>query len=153
MNIAKICVEQPVLAVMVNLVFVFLGIVSFSMLTIDLFPEVDIPVVGVTTIWPGANPKEIESQVTKEVEEAVATIGGIKKIESYSLDSVSTVIVEFEFGTDVNFAHADVKDKVAAIIAQLPDDAEPPIAEKFDLGASPIVELIITGRPTITGAI
>ena len=148
MNIAKICVEQPVLAVMVNLVFVFLGIVSFSMLTIDLFPEVDIPVVGVTTIWPGANPKEIESQVTKEVEEAVATIGGIKKIESYSLDSVSTVIVEFEFGTDVNFAHVDVKDKVAAIIAQLPDDAEPPIAEKFDLGASPIVELMITGdRP------
>ena len=148
MNIARICVEQPVLAVMVNLVFVFLGIVSFSMLTIDLFPEVDIPVVGVTTIWPGANPKEIESQVTKEIEEAVATISGIKKIESYSLDSVSTVIVEFEFGTDVNFAHMDVKDKVAAIIAQLPDDVDPPIAKKFDLGASPIVELMITGdRP------
>ena len=148
MNIARICVEQPVLAVMVNLVFVFLGIVSFSMLTIDLFPEVDIPVVGVTTIWPGANPKEIESQVTKEIEEAVATISGIKKIESYSLDNVSTVIVEFEFGTDVNFAHMDVKDKVAAIIAQLPDDVDPPIAKKFDLGASPIVELMITGdRP------
>ena len=146
MNIAKICVEQPVLAVMVNLVFVFLGIVSFSMLTIDLFPEIDIPVVGVTTIWPGANPKEIESQVTKEIEEAVTTISGIKNIESYSLDSVSMVIVEFEFGTDVNFAHIGVKDKVGAIIAQLPDDAEPPIAEKFDLGASPVVELMITGN-------
>ena len=148
MNLAKICVEQPVLAVMVNLVFVFLGIVSFSMLTIDLFPEVDLPVVGVTTIWPGANPKEIESQVTKEIEEAVATISGIKSIESYSLDSVSIVTVGFEFGTDVNFAHIDVKDKVDAIIAKLPDDADPPIAQKFDLGASSIMELMLTGdRP------
>ena len=148
MNLARICVEQPVLAVMVNLVFVFLGIVSFSMLTIDLFPEIDIPVVGVTTIWPGANPKEIESQVTREIEEAVATISGIKSIDSYSLDSVSIVTIEFEFGTDVNFAHIDVKDKVDAIATKLPDDADPPIAEKFDLGASPIVELMITGdRP------
>ena len=148
MNLARICVEQPVLAVMVNLVFVFLGIVSFSMLTIDLLPEVDIPVVGVTTIWPGANPKEIESQVTKEIEEAVATISGIKSIESYSLDSVSIVTIEFEFGTDVNFAHIDVKDKVDAITTKLPDDADPPIAKKFDLGASSIVELMITGdRP------
>ena len=148
MNLAKICVEQPVLAVMVNLVFVFLGIVSFSMLTIDLFPEIDLPVVGVTTIWPGANPKEIESQVTKEIEEAVATISGIKSIESYSLDSVSIVTVEFEFGTDVNFAHIDVKDKVDVIIAKLPDGADPPIAQKFDLGASSIMELMLTGdRP------
>ena len=148
MNLAKICVEQPVLAVMVNLVFVFLGIVSFSMLTIDLFPEVDVPVVAVTTIWPGANPQEVESQITKEIEEAVATISGIKSIESSSLDSVSIVIVEFEFGTDVNFAHIDVKDKVDAIVTKLPDDVDPPIAEKFDLGASPIVELMITGdRP------
>jgi HAE1 family hydrophobic/amphiphilic exporter-1 len=148
MNLAKICVEQPVLAVMVNLVFVFLGIVSFSMLTIDLFPEVDIPVVAVTTIWPGANPQEVESQITKEIEEAVATISGIKSIESSSLDSVSIVIVEFEFGTDVNFAHIDVKDKVDAIVTKLPDDVDPPIAEKFDLGASPVVELMLTGdRP------
>ena len=145
MNLAKICVEQPVLAVMVNLVFVFLGIVSFSMLTIDLFPEIDIPMVAVTTIWPGANPKEVESQVTKEVEEVVATISGIKSIESYSLDSVSIVTIEFEFGADVNFAHIDVKDKVDAIITKLPDDADPPIAEKFDLGASPVMELMITG--------
>ena len=145
MNLAKTCIERPVLAVMVNLVFVFLGIVSFSMLTIDLFPEVDIPIVAVTTIWPGANPVEIESQVTKEIEDAVTTIGGIKSIESYSRDSASIVTIEFEFGTDVDLAHIDVKDKVDAIINRLPDDAEPPIAEKFDLGASPIMELILTG--------
>ena len=145
MNLAKICIERPVLAVMVNLVFVFLGIVSFSMLTIDLFPEIDIPVVAVRTIWPGANPKEVESQVTKEIEDAVTTISGIKSIESYSLDSASIVTIEFEFGTDVNLAHIDVKDKVDAIITRLPDDADPPIAEKFDLGASPIMELMLIG--------
>ncbi len=148
MSLAKICVEQPVLAVMLNLVFIFLGIVSFSTLTMDLFPEVDIPMVTVRTVWKGADPKEIESQITKEIEEAVATISGIKSIESSSLDSVSIVIVEFEFGTDVNFAHIDVKDKVDAIIAGLPNDADSPIVEKFDLGAAPILELMLTGdRP------
>ena len=148
MNLAKICVEQPVLAVMLNLVFIFLGIVSFLTLTMDLFPEADIPVVTVRTIWRGAAPKEIESQITKEIEDAVATISGIERIESNSLDSVSIVTIRFEFGTDVNFAHIDVKDKVGAIIGRLPNDADPPVVDKFDLGAAPIVELMLTGdRP------
>ena len=148
MNLARICVEHPVLAVMVNLVFIFLGIVSFSVLTMDLFPEVDIPIVTVRTIWFGASPEEIESQVTKEIEDAVATISGIKSIESHSLDSVSIVIIEFGFGTDIDLAHIDVKDKVDAILAQLPDDTDPPITEKHDIGATPIMELMVTGdRP------
>lgn len=148
MNLAKICVEQPVLAVMLNLVFIFLGIISFSTLPMDLFPEVDIPVVAVRTIWRGADPKEIESQITREIEDAVATISGIESIESSSLNSVSIVTITFEFGTDVNFAHIDVKDKVDAIVARLPDDADSPIAEKFDIGAAPIMELVMTGdRP------
>ena len=145
MNLAKICVERPVLAVMLNLVFIFLGIVSFSTLTMDLFPQVDIPVVNVRTIWRGAAPQEVESQITKEVEDAVATISGIKSLESSSLDSVSIVTVRFVSGTDVNFAHIDVKDKVDAMLARLPDGADPPIVEKFDLGASPIMELMLTG--------
>ena len=145
MNLAKICVEHPVLAVMLNLVFIFLGIVSFSTLTMDLFPKVDIPVVNVRTIWRGAAPKEVESQITREVEDAVATISGIKSLESSSLDSVSIVTIRFVSGTDVNFAHIDVKDKVDAMLARLPDDADSPIVEKFDLGASPIMELMLTG--------
>ena len=148
MNLVKICVDRPVLAVMLNLVFIFLGVVSFSTLTLDLFPEVDIPIVTVRTVWPGAGPKEIESQITKEIEDAVATISGIEYIESTSLDSVSVVTIAFAFGTDVNFAHIDVKDKVDAVVARLPADAKKPIAEKLDIGASPIIELILTGdRP------
>ena len=146
MNLSKICVEHPVLAVMLNLVFIFLGVVSFATLSMDLFPEIDIPSVTVRTVWPGADPKEIESQITKEIEDAVATISGIDSIESYSLDNVSIVTIGFEFGTDVNFAHIDVKDKVDTIVSQLPDDAEPPIAEKIDLGGSPIMELMLTGN-------
>lgn len=145
MNLAKICVERPVLAVMLNLVFIFLGIVSFSTLTMDLFPQVDIPMVTVRTVWRGADPTEIERQVTREIEDAVATISGIKNIESTSLDSVSVVTIAFEFGTDVNFAHIEVKDKIDAVLPRLPDDANPPIAQKFDLGASPIMELMLTG--------
>ena len=145
MNLSRICIEHPVLAVMLNLVFIFLGIVSFSMLTMDLLPRVDIPAVTVRTIWTGANPEEIESQVTKEIEDAVATINGIESIESRSLDSASIVTIRFEFGIDINFAHIDVKDKVDAILARLPDDANPPIVVKHDIGATPIMELMVTG--------
>lgn len=144
MNLSKTCVEHPVLAVMLNLVFVFLGIVSFSTLKMDLFPEVEVPIVTVRTIWRGAAPQEIESQITKEIEDAVTTISGIDTIKSYSLDSVSIVTITFEFGTDVNFAHIDVKDKVDAIVNKLPDDADPPIATKFDIGATPLLELMLT---------
>ena len=146
MNLAKICVDHPVLAVMLNLVFIFLGVVSFSTLTMDLFPQVDLPVVTVRTLWRGAAPKEVESQITKEIEDAAAAISGIRNIESSSLDSVSIVTIRFEFGTDVNFAHIDVKDKVDAILARLPDGVDPPIVEKFDLGASPLMELMLTGN-------
>ena len=145
MNLAKVCVEQPVLAVMLNLVFIFLGIVSFSTLTMDLFPQVDIPMVTVRTLWRGAAPKEIESQITTAIEDAVTTIGGIKSVESSSLDSISIVTIAFESGTDVNIAHIDVKDKVDAILGKLPDGAGPPVVKKFDLGASPIMELMLTG--------
>lgn len=144
MNLSRICVEHPVLAVMLNLVFIFLGIVSFSLLTMDLLPRVDIPAVTVQTIWTGANPEEIDSQVTKEIEDAVATINGIESIESRSLDSASIVTIRFEFGIDINFAHIDVKDKIDAILARLPDDAHPPIVVKHEIGASPIMELMVT---------
>ena len=149
MNLSKICVNHPVLAVMLNLVFIFLGVVSFATLTMDLFPEVNIPIISVRTIWRGAAPQEVESQITQEIEDAVATISGIKNIESTSLESVSIVTVSFEFGTDINFAQIDVKDKVDAVVARLPDDADPPVATKFDLGASPLLELMLTGdRPS-----
>ena len=146
MNLAKICIERPVLAVMLNLVFIFLGVVAFATLTMDLFPKVDTPVVNVRTIWGGAGPKEVESQITKEIEDAVATISGIKSLESSSLESVSTVTIRFVSGTDVNFAHIDVKDKVDAILGRLPDGIIPPVVAKFDLGASPLMELILTGE-------
>ncbi len=146
MNLARICIERPVLAVMLNLVFIFLGIVAFATLTMDLFPKVDIPVVNVRTVWPGAGPKEVESQITKEIEDAVTTISGIKNIESYSLESVSIVTIWFVSGTDPNFAHIDVKDKVDAILGRLPDGIISPVVEKFDLGASPLMELMLTGE-------
>lgn len=146
MNLVRICIERPVLAVMLNLVFIFLGIVAFATLTMDLFPKVDIPVVNVRTIWPGAGPKEVEGQITKEIEDAVATISGIKSLESYSLESVSIVTIWFVSGTDVNFAHINVKDKVDAILGRMPDDIISPVVEKFDLGASPLMELMLTGE-------
>ncbi len=146
MNLARICIERPVLAVMLNLVFIFLGIVAFATLTMDLFPKVDIPVVNVRTVWPGAGPKEVESQITKEIEDVVATISGIKNLESYSLESVSIVTIWFVSGTDVNFAHIDVKDKVDTILGRLPDGIISPVVEKFDLGASPLMELMLTGE-------
>jgi HAE1 family hydrophobic/amphiphilic exporter-1 len=90
----------------------------------------------------------VENQVTEVIEDAVSTIGGIDNITSDSLDNVSIVKIEFEFGTDLDFAQMDVKDKVDAILSRLPEDADPPVVSKVDLGATPLMELMVTGdRP------
>lgn len=148
MNLARVCIKKPVLAVMLNLVFIFLGIISYRNLTVDLFPMIDLPFVTVTCLWRGAGPKEVESQVTEVIEDAVAAIGGIETITSDSMDSISVIRIEFDFGTDVDFAKMDVKDKIDAILAKLPEDADPPVVSKIDINAIPLMELVVTSdRP------
>ncbi|MFC1557850.1 efflux RND transporter permease subunit [candidate division KSB1 bacterium] len=148
MFLSKLSVTKPVLTAVIILFFVVLGLYSYLGLSVDLFPEVDIPYVTVQTIYPGAGPAEIETLISKPIEEAVGSINGVETITSSSVEGASIVVVEFQLEIDIDIAAMDVKDKLDGIIGDLPDDVEKPIIMKLDIGAQPIMNLAVHGpRP------
>ncbi len=150
MFLASISIKRPIMVTMGLVVFILFGILSYFALTLDLMPEVKIPVVTVQTVYPGAGPKEIENQVTKKIEDAVATVSKLDLIQSYSMEGVSYVIIRFELGKDVDVANQEIKDKVNAILNQLPRDIELPVVEKFDISAFPIMDVLLSGDISLT---
>ncbi len=146
MFLSDLSIKRPIMMSMFLIVFLVFGGLAYIGLSLDLFPDVEIGYVTVQTIYPGAGPKEIETQVSKKIEDAVATISKIDFIRSYSMDSVAIVILKFEIGKDADIAVQEVKDKVDAILNDLPDDAETPIVEKFDLRAEPVLDILLSGK-------
>jgi hydrophobic/amphiphilic exporter-1 (mainly G- bacteria), HAE1 family len=131
---------------MMLIVFLVFGGLAYFSLSLDLYPNVDIPYVTIQTVYAGAGPNEIETQITEKVEDAVATISNIDVMTSYSMDSVSVIIIKFKIGKDVDVATQEVKDKVDAIFNDLPTDADAPTVEKMDLQAKPVVEVVLSGK-------
>ncbi len=142
---AHLAVARPVFTSMLVAVFVFLGAFSYLAIPLDLFPTVDFPIVTVTTIYPGAGPEEVETEITEPIEDAISTIANLESLSSFSQENVSTVIVEFDFDVDADLAAIEVKDKVDAIRARFPSDAEPPTILKLDINAMPIMDVTISG--------
>jgi len=142
---AHLAVARPVFTSMLVAIWVFLGAFSYLALSVDLFPGIDIPYVTVTTIYPGAGPEEVEREITEPVEDAISTIANLESLTSFSQENVSTVIVEFENDVDGDLAAIEVKDKVDAIRATLPSDAEAPTILKLDINAMPIMDVTISG--------
>ncbi|NLO20025.1 MAG: efflux RND transporter permease subunit [Ignavibacteria bacterium] len=145
MQIAKISIERPIMMTMIIMVFVIFGIIGYTSLKVDQMPEIEIPFVTINTIYVGAGPKEIETLITKRIEDAVSTITQIEMIQSYSLDGVSVVLIEFKMGKDIDVANQEVKDKIDAILNDLPEDAKRPIVRKVDIRSFPIVNLVLSG--------
>lgn len=146
MFLAKLSVNRPVLTTVILLVFIIFGGLAWNTLNLNNIPEVDIPYVTVTTVYPGAGPKEVETLITKKIEDAVSTISQIKRIESYNLDGVGITFLEFELSKNVDVANQEVKDKVDQTKNDLPDDANEPIIQKIDINAKPIMDLVLTGK-------
>lgn len=128
------------------LVFIIFGAIAYFSLNMNNMPDVEIPYITVLTTYPGAGPKEIETLITKRVEEVVSTVSELERVESYSLDGASISILEFKIGKNVNIANQEVKDKVEEIINDLPDDAQKPIIQKIDFRAFPIMNLVLSGK-------
>jgi hydrophobic/amphiphilic exporter-1 (mainly G- bacteria), HAE1 family len=141
----RLAVARPVLSTMLVVLCLVLGIFSLSRLRIDLFPDVEFPVVTVATVYPGAGPEEIETQVTDRIEEAVSTLAGIDVLRSFSQENVSIVIVQFDLGVDPDQAAIDVRDRIETVRGLLPSEGEAPVVQKFDLGALPIIDLALSG--------
>ena len=145
MILADICVRRPVFATMLIGVLVVAGWFSYQSLTLELMPKVEMPVVTVTTTLPGAGPEEIEAQITKIVEEAINTVSGIDELRSVTREGLSQVVVQFVLEKELGIAAQEVRDKVGTILADLPEDADPPIVEKFDIDATPIATITVSG--------
>jgi HAE1 family hydrophobic/amphiphilic exporter-1 len=126
-----------------------LGGFSFMELGVDFFPKVDFPTVVVTTALPGSGPREIETQVTKVIEEAVNTIEGIDELRSTSFDGLSQVVVVFKLYRNPDIGAQDVRDRVGRVLADLPDGIDPPIIEKFDMDAMPVLNIVVSGAMEI----
>ena len=146
MSLVDLCVRRPVFATMLVVALVVLGLASYRDLGLDIFPKVDIPTVTVTTRLPGASPEEVESQVTKRIEEVVNTISGIDELRSTTIEGQSQVFVSFILDRDIEGAAQDVREKVATILAQFPQGTEAPVIEKFDFDAAPVLALVVSGR-------
>ena len=143
-KLAEICVRRPVFATMLVLAMTVVGAFSFFTLGVDRFPNVDLPIVSVITVNPGAAPEQVETEVTDLVEGAVNTISGIDELRSSSIEGMSQVNITFAMTKDVDIAAQEVRDKVNLILAQLPDTAEAPIVQKLDPDAAPILMFAVS---------
>lgn len=146
MKLADVSIKRPVFATMMIMSLVVLGLFAFTKLNVDLYPDVDIPFVIVTTVLPGAGPEQIESDVTKQIEDAVNPIGGVDEIQSFSQEGVSIVVVGFKLEVDGKAAAQEVREKVAAIRSELPEDIEDPVIQRYDNASQPIMTLTISGE-------
>ncbi|MEO8181775.1 MAG: efflux RND transporter permease subunit, partial [Deltaproteobacteria bacterium] len=141
--LASISVRRPIFASVLILVVLVFGMVGYSQLGVDRFPNVDFPVVSVTTRLPGAAPKEVESEISTKIEEAVNTIGGIDELRSISSEGVSQVVITFVLEKDVDVATQEVRDKVSTITGDLPEGVEPPVVMKISPDADPILYIAV----------
>ena len=145
MWLADVSIRRPVFATMLIASLVVLGFVSFNRLGVDLFPDVEFPYVSVTTALPGASPGTVESEVTDIIEEQLNTIAGLRQMRSTSAEGVSIVNLEFELEEDADLKAQEVRDKMSRLGADLPADSEPPVIEKVDPDAAPILSVLMSG--------
>lgn len=146
MNISEICIRRPVFTWVLVGAPVVLGIVSYFRLGVDLFPKVDFPVVSVTSTLAGSSAEEMETSVTEPIEEAINTIAGVDELNSMSREGVSTVVAQFVLEKNGDVAAQEVRDRVAGLLKRLPQGMDPPIVNKFDLDAAPIITIGVSGR-------
>jgi len=137
-------VERPVLTTAVFIAVLLFGVFTAGKLGVDLLPKFDIPIVTITTAYPGASPEEVANQVTKPIEDAISTLNGVTEISSVSKEGISQVIVNFEYGRDLNLVSVDVSERVSAVSGRLPDDAKTPIIAKFDPGSQPFLYVTLS---------
>lgn len=137
--LAEICVKRPVFATMLVAAMTVVGWVSFWLLGVDRFPNIDLPVVTVITASPGASPEEVEREITDKIEGAVNTVSGIEELRSSSAEGISQIVIQFELGKNVDNAAAEVRQKVDLVLNELPKKAEKPSVQKVNSSSAEIL--------------
>jgi HAE1 family hydrophobic/amphiphilic exporter-1 len=139
--INKASIYRPVLTTVIFIIIVLLGIISFMRLSIDMMPEVEYPTISVSTFYGNVGPEEIEELITRPIEEALAAVQNVEEISSTSSEGSSNVRVSFEWGTDLDVASNDIRERIDMVIRALPEDVDRPTIRKFDIGSMPILML------------
>ncbi|BAU28447.1 HAE1 family hydrophobic/amphiphilic exporter-1 [Aneurinibacillus soli] len=145
MKIANFSVDRPVTISMIMVVLVLLGVIAMPMLKVDLYPNLSIPVAVVSTTWNGSSPDEVEQQISKPIESAMATVPGVSEVDSTSSQNSSRVTVRFNFGENLDQATLSMRDKLDKVRKQLPADADQPTVTKVDPNSSPIMTIALSG--------
>ncbi len=149
MNLPELCIRRPVFTWVLVSIPVVMGIVSYFELGVDLFPKVDFPVVAIQAVLPGATAEELETTVTKPIEEAINSISGVNELRSTTREGSSLVTVQFALEKNGDVAAQEVRDKMSSLIRTLPEGMEMPVVNKFDLDAAPIITITVSGRRDI----
>ncbi|WHF52170.1 efflux RND transporter permease subunit [Chryseobacterium gotjawalense] len=148
MKLVEVSIKRPSLVIVMLALLIIGGLFSYTQLNYELIPKFEVKVVTVSTIYPGASPSEVESTVSRKIEDAVSSLEGIKKIQSKSYESLSAVIITFNNDANVDFALNEAQRKINAIRSELPDDIEEPSLSQFSLSDMPIVSMGVTANLT-----
>ncbi|MGE3820358.1 MAG: efflux RND transporter permease subunit, partial [Isosphaeraceae bacterium] len=146
MNLSALCIRRPVFTTMLTALPIVLGLFSYQRLGVDLQPKLDLPYVFVTTTLRGTSVEEMETQITRPIEEAVNTIEGIEELRSKTAEGVSRVLIRFVLDKSPDVASQEVQNKVNAMVAQLPPGTTLPVIDKLDEDAAPVVTIAVSGR-------
>lgn len=146
MSLADTCIRRPVFATMLIMGLVVMGLFSYATLGVDLYPNVDLPTVTITTTLNGAGVEEMETAVTKPLEEAINTIDGIDELRAVIKEGVSILTVQFVLDKNGDVAAQEVRDKVSTILSQLPVGTDPPVIQKFQVDATPVMRIAVSGK-------
>ncbi len=146
MKITDTSIKRPVTISMIFLIITVLGLFFYSKLGLDLLPKIKYPTVSIITTYSGVNPEDIENLITKPIEDAVSTVQNVKSVSSFSQEGLSAVIIEFNWGTNTDFAAQDVRDRIGLIEDYLPVDADKPMVFKLDISEMPILGYGITAE-------
>jgi HAE1 family hydrophobic/amphiphilic exporter-1 len=146
MSITGIAIKRPLLLIVIFTVLVMFGIQSYLSLNYNLLPKIEVPTVSVSTLYPGASAAEVQTTVTKKLEDAFSSVEGLDQINSTSQESVSIITISFKSGTDIDKAERDVQRKADQALNDLPDDAERPQVNKVNLEETPVIKAGITAN-------
>ena len=139
MRLPELSIQRPVLATMMSLALVLFGAISLSRLPVRELPDIDPPIVNVTTVYPGANASVVETEITERLEEVINNVTGIKTLTSESREQVSNITIEFNLSRDIDIAAQDVRDRVSRVRGRLPENIDEPVISKQDSDARPIM--------------
>ena len=149
----KLFIRRPVFTTMLVMLLVVFGAGSYPGLGIDLYPDVELPIVTVTVTYTGASPEEMESLISKPIEDAVSSVAGIKTLSSISREGFSQTTLEFELGTNPKMAANDVREKVAGVRKKLPDQIDEPVTQRYDITAQSILNFSLASATRERGEI